>query len=178
MINSIAGILFAPFIHKDIQHLISNTIPLLLTSTIISFYFFRIKNIIFFICYLLPGIFVWFIGRPSYHIGASGMLYAHLFFILTFGLLTRTKQYIVFSAIIILFYGSIFWGIFPTKESISWESHLGGALTGILLAIYFRKIKNIEYKVPAQNQSIISTTFNNDNIKYIVIHKKREEPQI
>lgn len=136
------GIFTMPFLHGDVEHLFSNSIPLFVL-TFGLFYFFRGKSaIILLMTYLLTGIFTWSIGRSGNHIGASGILYGLVFFLVTISLIKQERSLMSFSLIVIFLYGSIVWGFFPQlfpDKNISWEGHLSGAITGILLAWFYRK---------------------------------------
>ncbi|HPE40784.1 MAG TPA: rhomboid family intramembrane serine protease [Bacteroidales bacterium] len=136
------GIFTMPFLHGDVEHLFSNSIPLFVL-TFGLFYFFRVKSaIILLMTYLLTGIFTWSIGRSGNHIGASGILYGLAFFLVTISLIKQERSLMSFSLIVIFLYGSIVWGFFPQlfpDKNISWEGHLSGAITGILLAWFYRK---------------------------------------
>lgn len=133
------GILTAPLIHSDFSHLISNTFPLLLLGTA-SFYFYPKKapQIIIMI-YLLTGAWVWLSARDgAYHIGASGVVYGLVLFHLVIGIIRRDPASLAISLAILFLYGGMIYGIFPGKKSISWESHLMGAVAGLFTAFYFK----------------------------------------
>lgn len=141
-IGQIWGIFTIPFLHGDVEHLFSNIIPLFVLTFGI-FYFFRDKSVtILFMTYILTGTLTWSIGRTGIHIGASGMLYALAFFLVTISLIKQERSLMSFSLIVIFLYGSIVWGFFPQlfpDKNISWEGHLAGAITGIILAWFYRK---------------------------------------
>lgn len=141
-IGQIWGIFTMPFLHGDVEHLFSNIIPLFVL-TFGLFYFFRDKSVtILFMTYILTGTLTWSIGRSGIHIGASGMLYALAFFLVTISLIKQERSLMSFSLIVIFLYGSIVWGFFPQlfpDKNISWEGHLAGAITGIVLAWFYRK---------------------------------------
>jgi len=132
------GVIFSPFIHGSIEHLYNNTIPL---ATLIAaiFYFYKtdaIKVLLFGI--LFTGVFTWLIGRPSYHIGASGLIYVLVSFIFFKGIIAKHYRLIALSLAMVFLYGSMIWYIFPIKEGISWEGHLSGFLVGLVLAFSFK----------------------------------------
>lgn len=132
------GVLFSPFIHGSVSHLYNNTIPLA-TLTAALFYFYRIDAVkVLFFGFLFSGIFTWIIGRPSYHIGASGLIYALVSFIFFKGILARHYRLVALSLAIVFLYGSMIWYIFPIKDGISWEGHLSGFIVGLFLAFVFK----------------------------------------
>jgi len=146
-INGLLGIIFMPFVHLNFQHLFSNSFPFLILSTILL-YFYRPKSyLIALLIWLFTGIFTWIIGREGLHIGASGVIYGYAAFIFFAGLLSRKKDMMAIAMIVIFFYGSMIWGIFPQlDEKISWEGHLSGFAAGTLWAVVFTKSKKITFK--------------------------------
>ena len=138
-ISGLRGVLFSPFIHLNLQHLISNSLPLLILSSCI-FYFYRkiVWNIIF-LGIIISGIITWLIGRDSLHIGASGFIYVLFSFIFFKGIITKNYNLIAVSLAIVFVYGSMLWYIIPVNDSISWEGHLSGFITGIILSLLFNK---------------------------------------
>ncbi|MDX2247651.1 MAG: rhomboid family intramembrane serine protease [Bacteroidia bacterium] len=133
------GILISPFIHGDLGHISSNSIPILVLGIALFSFYHKIAGQVLFILWIGTGIGVWIIARPSYHIGASGVVYSLVFFIFFSGVFRRETRAIALALIVALLYGSSLWGIFPIQEGVSWESHLLGACTGIVTAFYFRK---------------------------------------
>ncbi len=140
-IKGLLGIVTMPFLHDDWSHLWSNALPFLIMGTAI-FYFYKNNSWLIFTFFLLfTGIFTWLIGRESYHIGASGLVYAMSFFILVSAILKKERKLMAFALLVIFLYGSIIWGFFPEffpDKNISWEGHLSGAISGVLAAFIFR----------------------------------------
>lgn len=137
-IEGLKGILCGPFIHGSREHLYNNTIPLVVL-TAATFYFYRSvawKVIVFGI--LLSGFFTWIIGRPSFHIGASGLIYVLVSFIFFKGIFTKHFRLIALSLAVVFLYGSMIWYIFPIEEGISWEGHLSGFLVGFTMAYFLQ----------------------------------------
>jgi membrane associated rhomboid family serine protease len=138
-IRGLSGILTAPLIHGDFEHLISNSLTLMILLFGL-FYFYRTSSLtVVILIYLISGMMVWLIGRKSYHIGASGIVYGLVAFIFFSGLFRRDKRSIALSLIVVFLYGGLVWGVFPVEPDISFESHLSGALIGVVLAFAFRK---------------------------------------
>lgn len=142
-LKGLIGIFVSPVIHGDVFHLISNTIPLLFLGATIFFFYENIAGIIFFRSYFWTNAMVWLFARPANHIGASGVVYGLAFFLIFFGLFRRDLRSILISVLIIALYGSIFYGVLPGDPRVSWESHLGGALVGIISAITFSTKKRL-----------------------------------
>jgi membrane associated rhomboid family serine protease len=137
-IESIPGIIFSPLIHSDIHHLISNSIPLLLLTTAL-FYFYRpLAFRVLVLLWIVTGLCVWIGGREAYHIGASGLVYGEASFLFFSGIIRGDAKLASISLLVIFLYGSMIWGIFPIIPEISWESHLFGGFSGLLFAIIYR----------------------------------------
>lgn len=156
-VSGLKGVLFSPFIHSGIKHLYHNTIPLFVL-TMGLFYFYRPiawKILIYGI--LLSGILTWSIGRPSYHIGASGLIYVLVSFIFFKGIFAKHYRLIALSLLVVFFYGSMVWYMFPVKEGVSWEGHLAGFITGLIFAIAFKqavaKPKKYSWEEPEYDDS-------------------------
>ncbi|NNL07944.1 MAG: rhomboid family intramembrane serine protease [Croceitalea sp.] len=133
-LTGLKGIFSSPFIHGSLDHLYNNTIPLAILMAALFYFYRNIAWKVLLIGILLSGFLTWTIGRPSYHIGASGVIYVLASFIFFKGVLTKYYRLIALSLTIVFIYGSMLWYIFPVKDGISWEGHLSGFLTGLLLA--------------------------------------------
>jgi membrane associated rhomboid family serine protease len=137
-IEGLRGIILSPFIHSSYDHLLSNSLPFLLLTFALLYFYRGLAYRIFFLIYLLSGICVWLGGRDSWHIGASGIVYGLASFLFFSGVFRKDANLLTIGIIVVFLYGSMFWGIFPLKPEISWESHLWGAVSGLMLAIYYR----------------------------------------
>ena len=134
-LSGLVGVVLSPFIHSSVEHLYNNTIPLAVLSSFL-FYFYQkpaLRIIVWGI--LASGFLTWLIGRPSYHIGASGLIYVLASFIFFKGVLTKHYRLVALSLVVVFIYGSMIWYIFPVKDGISWEGHLSGFITGLILAM-------------------------------------------
>lgn len=88
---------------------------------------------------LLSGLGTWLIGRTSFHIGMSGVIYALVSFLFFKGIFARHFRLIALSLLVVFLYGSLIWGTLPLKETVSWEGHLSGFIAGFLLSLRFRE---------------------------------------
>jgi len=142
-IEGLYGVVFAPLIHSksDIHHLMNNSLPFLILGWTLFFFYKPIAWRILIYSWIFTGIFVWLSGREAYHIGISGVLYSLLFFIFFSGVFRKDVRLLTVTLMVVFIYGSMVWGIFPYDWTISFESHLFGALTGIALAYSYRKEK-------------------------------------
>jgi membrane associated rhomboid family serine protease len=139
------GVLFMPFIHGSLPHLMSNTFPLLFLGVTLFYFYDRIAIRVFFECYIATGLMTWFFARQSIHIGASGIVYAIASFLIFFGLFRHDAKSMIISFTIVLLYGSLVYGIFPAQPGVSWESHLFGAIVGAFVAYHYRTIKVVHH---------------------------------
>lgn len=142
--EGLRGVVFGPFVHGDIEHLYNNSIPLLVLIAALRF-FYRAQTLsVLGYGLLLTGAITWIIGRESYHIGASGLVYLLVSFIFFKGIRTKYYRLVALSLMIVMVYGGLVWYIFPNvKEGISWEGHLAGLVVGFVFAVTF---KTPEYK--------------------------------
>lgn len=139
-LDGIWGIVSHPFIHGDWQHLVSNTLPLLALGWMAKYFYPKIFPAAMLVGWLLTGVLVFAFARPTWHIGASGLVYALAFFLLISSLLRRDVQRMAIAFIIITFHGGLIWGLLPIQEGVSWEAHLYGAISGTLVAIKYRHL--------------------------------------
>ena len=176
-LSGLKGILLSPFIHKDFTHLINNSYPILILGGILFSIYRKIALQLFIWLFFIAGFWLWIIGRPSFHIGASGIIYALASFLLVSGIIQRNRRLSAISMLVIFLYGSMVWGMLPTKEPISWEGHLAGFLAGILVAIFYRKEgpkrKKYQWEIDEElEQQLLEQ--NQMKINYIL--KKEDKP--
>jgi membrane associated rhomboid family serine protease len=139
-LRGLPGIIFSPFIHADFKHLFNNSLPLLFLSLALFYFYSEIALKVFLWTYLLTGILVWFGGRNAWHIGASGIVYGLTSFLFFSGIIRKYFRLIALSLLIVFLYGQMVWGIFPgIYKNVSWESHMLGFFSGIVLAVWYRK---------------------------------------
>jgi membrane associated rhomboid family serine protease len=138
--RGLIGILVAPLLHGDFAHLLSNSLPLLVLGTVMLHLYPTAAVRVFAAVYLVPGIAVWLFGRDSVHIGASGIAYGLVAYILVAGLLRRDRRAIAASLLVCFMYGALVWGVLPIEPGASWETHLAGSLIGIVCALVFRRV--------------------------------------
>jgi membrane associated rhomboid family serine protease len=151
--QGLRGIAASPWIHGSLEHLYNNSIPLMVLSAAL-FYFYRDiawKTLILGI--LLSGLITWCIGRPSYHIGASGLIYVLASFIFFKGIFTRYYRLVALSLGVVFVYGGMLWYIFPVLDGVSWEGHLGGFFTGLLLAFILKTPVPDPLKYPWESEN-------------------------
>jgi membrane associated rhomboid family serine protease len=139
-ISGLVGIFTSPLIHGGLSHLISNTAPLVFMGLGIFYFYPKVAYKVFTIIYLGTGILVWIFGREVYHIGASGIIYGFVSFLFFSGIFRKDNRSIALALVVIFFYGGLIWGVLPVEKGVSWESHLFGAIVGLISAFIFRKV--------------------------------------
>ncbi len=132
------GVLFAPLIHADFQHLLSNSTPFFVLAVMIMFFYRRVAIRSMVMIYLLTGMAVWLFARPVFHIGASGVVYGLVSFVFWNGIFRRNLKSIVLALIVTFLYSSFLLGVLPNQEGISWESHLMGGIVGIFTSFWYK----------------------------------------
>jgi membrane associated rhomboid family serine protease len=134
------GILFAPLLHGGFGHLIANSAPLVVLGTVMLFLYPNSAVKVLPVVYLGPGLAVWLFARGGVHLGASGLVYGLVSYILVAGLIRRDRRAIAASLLVCFMYGAMVWGVFPIQHRVSWETHLAAALIGVALAIALRRL--------------------------------------
>ena len=138
-VYGLKGILFSPFLHGDIEHLANNSVALLVLLPILRYFYKEQSFVVLLFGIIFSGLGTWLLGRPSYHIGASGLIYALVSFIFFKGIFTKYYRLVALSFTIVILYGGSVWYMFPNvKEGISWEGHLAGFFVGLALALVLK----------------------------------------
>jgi membrane associated rhomboid family serine protease len=142
-IIGLRGIVFAPFLHGGLGHLIANSLPFLILGWFVMLQetsdFFVVTGITM----LVSGLGVWLFGSPGFHIGASGVIFGYLGFLLLRGYFERNIPSILLSLIVGVLYGSTIWGVLPLQQGISWEGHLFGFIGGVVAARLLTRRKKL-----------------------------------
>jgi membrane associated rhomboid family serine protease len=137
--DGLLGILFAPFLHGTLNHLIANTVPFAALGWMVMWRDARHFLPVTAFAMLGAGLMAWTLGAPgSVHIGASGVVFGYLGFLLLAGVYARSVMSIVLSIVTAVLWGGLVLGIAPGQAGISWQAHLGGFLGGILAARRYR----------------------------------------
>ena len=135
------GIVTSPFIHstQSYAHLLNNSLPMFVLTWLLFYSYRTVAGKVFVFIYFTTGLLVWLFGRESYHIGMSGVIYGLTSFLITSGFYRKHMRIAGISLLVIFLYGSMIWGIIPLDPSISWEGHFFGLLSGVIMAIVYRK---------------------------------------
>lgn len=142
-VKGLPGVFFSPFIHHSAKHLLSNTLPLLVLMWCLYYFYSAIAHKTFLLLWFLSGLLTWTIGREAWHIGASGVIYSLSFFLFFSGIFRKHIPLIAISLIVAFLYGSTIWNMLPWSmyldATVSWEGHLAGAISGLIVALMFYK---------------------------------------
>lgn len=138
-VSGIAGIIFAPFLHGSLSHLIGNSISFAIFALVLAL--LEGKKMFAKIIWmaLIGGSLTWLMGRNANHIGASGVIFGLFAYLLLAGWFSKKIKYIVVSIALIFFYSGMIFGVLPTTPGISWEGHLFGFIAGIIVAWKYHK---------------------------------------
>jgi membrane associated rhomboid family serine protease len=138
-LSGLTGIFFAPFLHGGWAHLISNLIPFAVLGWLVCQYSIKRFWLVFIFTALGGGLLVWLFGRGNIHVGLSGVLYGLWGFLICYGLMLRSFKAIVISVVVVFLYSGFIWGVLPQRPHVSFESHLFGAIAGVLIGYYLAK---------------------------------------
>jgi membrane associated rhomboid family serine protease len=139
--DGLIGILFQPFLHGDWAHLIGNSIALLVLGSIIALSGLGPLIRVTLISWVFSGVVSWLLGGiGTVHIGASGIVFGYVFYVIVRGLFTRKFLHIIVGLVIGFYYGlEALAGLSPMLDGISWQGHLGGAIGGVASAYGLRR---------------------------------------
>lgn len=137
--NGLVGIPLSPLLHYGFNHVLSNTLPLLVLGGLVAFRGKSVLVTLTLFVTIFGGAGLWVIGRPGVHIGASILVFGLFGYLVARGWYDRSIIAIITAVIVIFFYGGLIFGVLPGQGFISWEGHLMGMLAGIVFARITRK---------------------------------------
>ncbi|BAX93764.1 hypothetical protein MSG_03635 [Mycobacterium shigaense] len=158
------GIIFAPVLHANWAHLMANTLPLLVLGFLMTLAGLSRFVWATAIVWILGGFGTWFIGDigsscgPTDHIGASGLIFGWLAFLLVFGIFVRRFVDIAVGLVVLFAYGGVLLGAMPVLGQcggVSWQGHLCGAVAGVVAAYL---LSAPERRARAQRQARAAVT--------------------
>ncbi|WMJ71079.1 rhomboid family intramembrane serine protease [Stenotrophomonas sp. 24(2023)] len=137
--KGLLGLVGGPLLHGSVQHIISNSIAILILGTLAGSVYPKATLRALPLLWVGSGLGAWLLGDPgSYHLGASGVTHGLMFLLASLGLLRRDRAAIATGLIGVLFYGGMLMTVLPHADGVSWQSHMGGAFAGIIAALLFR----------------------------------------
>ena len=161
------GVLTEPLVHANEKHLFANSVPLLFLGWCLFYFYKDLGYTVFPMLWICSGFVTWCIGRESWHIGASGVIYGLSFFLFFSGVFRRSIPLMALSMLVVFLYGGMIWYMLPVseliEENISWEGHLSGAFSGFLCALLFRKYGPQRPADPFENEEEDEETDNTIN---------------
>ena len=134
--EGLLGILFAPLLHGGWDHLSANSGPLLVLGflTLASGLLRGLAATA--VIWVVGGVGVWLVaGSNTNHIGASGLVFGFLVYVVVRGIVNRKLWEIVVGVVVLFIYGGVLWGVLPGQPGISWQGHLFGAIGGAIAAV-------------------------------------------
>lgn len=138
------GILFAPFLHGSLAHIVSNSIPFLIFGWLVMLRDPRHFLPVTLISMIGSGLMAWLVGAPgSVHIGASGVIFGYLGFLMLSGWFARSFASIALSVVVIALWGGMIVGVMPGTVGVSWQAHLGGLIAGVYAARQYKTPRGI-----------------------------------
>jgi len=132
--HGLTGIPLMPFLHGNLGHLLSNTIPFLILGGLVALRGQRVFLSISLFIIVVGGGGVWAVGRTSFHVGASGLVFGYFGYLVARGWYDRKLKSILTAVVVLVLYGGLIFGVLPTQTFVSWEAHLFGMIAGVLIA--------------------------------------------
>ncbi|MGV8960059.1 MAG: rhomboid family intramembrane serine protease [Stenotrophomonas sp.] len=138
-LRGLLGVLGAPLLHGSIEHLAANAAALLILGTLAGSVYPRATLRALPLLWIGSGLGAWLLGdMGTRHLGASGLTHGLMFLVFVLGLLRRDRPAIAAGMIAFLFYGGMLMTVLPHEPGVSWQSHMGGAVAGLIAALLFR----------------------------------------
>jgi membrane associated rhomboid family serine protease len=139
-LSGLIGVITSPFIHQDIKHTLSNSVPFVVLGFLLYNAYRKVAFKVILLIWIFEGLLVWIVGRQAYHIGASGVVYGIAFFLFFSGVFRLDIRSMALSLLVAFVYGGMVYGVLPLDMKVSFEAHLMGAIVGAICAWYYREI--------------------------------------
>lgn len=137
-LEGLRGIVTMHFLHSDWKHIGQNSLGILVLNSFLFYFYRSISFRVFAIIFFLSPILLWVVGRQNNHIGASVILYGEFAFLFISGMIRKNPILMRVALVVILYYGSLVWYLFPIDQRISWEGHACGFFAGLLAAFIYK----------------------------------------
>ncbi|MFM7814846.1 MAG: rhomboid family intramembrane serine protease [Flavobacteriales bacterium] len=189
--RGLLGVLTMHFLHGDLDHILHNTMAIAVFNTLLFYFYRSICLPIVGWIFLVAPLLLWIMGREGNHIGASLLIYGQFSFLALSGMLRRNPILMRVSLVVVLYYGSLIWYLFPIDQHISWEGHAAGFIVGAALAVLYRNQgpqrrvyqyevdpelpddENAYWKIPNTSEESSSQRETTVSVKY---HYKEDQP--
>ena len=151
------GVFTYPFLHGDLEHIWNNTATFFTLNGLLFYFYRSIAARTWILLYLLSGVGLWIFAKGGNHIGASGINYALAAFLFTSGVVRKSQLLLRVTLLVAFLYGGMVWWMLPIDEHISWEGHIAGAVSGLLMAVVFRNkgpLPDLELQAPAPDERL------------------------
>jgi len=151
------GVFTYPFLHGDLEHIWNNTATFFTLNGLLFYFYRSIAARTWILLYLLSGVGLWIFAKGGNHIGASGINYALAAFLFTSGVVRKSQLLLRVTLLVAFLYGGMVWWMLPIDEHISWEGHIAGAVSGLLMAVIFRNkgpLPDLELQAPAPDERL------------------------
>ncbi|PWY54823.1 rhomboid family intramembrane serine protease [Legionella qingyii] len=149
-LRGLPGIIFAPLLHSNFNHIFFNSIPLVVLSNFILINGLNYFLVVTVMITLLSGIAIWCFAKPGLHVGASGLITGYWGFLVSNIYQNGTLTTIILGVISLYYFAGIFFGIFPRDKGVSWEAHLFGLLAGLATSYLFVLYPNLLQAIQVQ----------------------------
>ena len=133
-VDGLDGILFGPLLHAGVNHLLGNTLPLVVFSFLTLLEGVRRYLVVLASSWLASGLGVWLFGG-GLTVGISGVVFGLFAYLMARGIYNRDIVQLLLGGVLFLVYGSLLWGVLPVSIGVSWQAHLFGAAGGVLAAV-------------------------------------------
>ncbi|QMT60755.1 rhomboid family intramembrane serine protease [Legionella sp. PC997] len=152
-LRGLPGIIFAPLLHSNFNHIFFNSIPLVVLSNFILINGLNYFLVVTVMITVLSGIAIWCFAKPGLHIGASGLITGYWGFLVSNIYQTATLTTIILGIISLYYFAGIFFGIFPRDKGVSWEAHLFGLLAGLATSYLIVLYPNVLHTIQVPTNS-------------------------
>jgi membrane associated rhomboid family serine protease len=138
VLEGLRGIFTVHFLHGDLEHIAQNSLALFVLNSFLFYFYRSIALPVFLTLFIASPALLWFAGRDGNHIGASVLIYAEFAFLFVSGLIRRNPLLLRVALVVVLYYGSLVWYVFPVDKKVSWEGHACGFFMGVVAAFWWR----------------------------------------
>ncbi len=174
--NSWYGIFTSPFLHGDFSHLFSNSLSLLVLGGLVFSLYPKEAHPLSIWLILAGGIWTWIFARPSYHIGASGVIYGYASYLFFVGILTWQPRQLAITLFMTFAYSGMLAGLVPQGSGISWEGHLSGCVAGLVYSIYY--YQNLRKEPKPMRKEVVQEKEAQWKIRAVYYREKEEDQEV